>query len=157
MVISVSVNPANVTTYHAENISAVSRIQSTDRYVELKADINRNGIKDPLLVRCEKGRIYVECGEERTFIARELGIKSVSAIVYDTGGGVIPKAWIDTGKFLKTIADIEACFSRTEYEETTHETCSECGTDLGEETHTVMVPTLKMILDYVASGVACLN
>ena len=70
---------------HKLNIELFSKL-SDEQYLQLKEDIEKRGIQDPLHIRkCEDiGGIYqVICGHQRKSIAIELGLKSVPCIIRD--------------------------------------------------------------------------
>lgn len=153
MIISLQIDPNNVLTYHEtgkEPTDKVADIKSRDEYTALKASVLTDGVKDPILVRVEKGRTYVEVGEQRVLAARELGIKALAAIAYNFKDAPIELK----GDSLKTIKDVEALFPRKEYDETVSGICSECGHDKGAVTRTVTVPALDTIRKYIEAGIA---
>lgn len=153
MIISLQVDPKNLVTYHETGVDPtdkVAAIKARDTYTALKADVLTKGVIDPIVLRCEKSRVYVEVGEQRVLAARELGIAPLAAIAYSFKDADIPFK----GDAMKTIEDLENCFSRTEYEETTQCVCCECGHDSGPVTRTVPVPALEMLKKYIKAGIA---
>ena len=82
------IDPSAVATYHTENplllAKAVKQIKGRPGYTNVKSSISKEGVLDPVIVRCEPSRVYVEVGEQRVLIARELGITQLDALVYNT-------------------------------------------------------------------------
>ncbi|MBW7875893.1 MAG: hypothetical protein H3C47_07895 [Candidatus Cloacimonetes bacterium] len=61
----------------------ITKVTETSEYFEVRQQILRDGILDPILVRCyPDNRLEVETGVQRTLIARELQIPSLWAFVY---------------------------------------------------------------------------
>lgn len=132
MIILADIRPDKVTTYHTEPgiagiESKTSRIKARQEYIDLKADVEARGFLDPVVAHCAPGRpCLVEVGEQRVLIARELGVKSIRAIIYDKGMK-FPYAY---ARRLTTIADIEVLFG------------------------TPNALGLKMLRRYIAAGIA---
>jgi len=61
----------------------ITKVTDTTEYFEVRQQILKDGILDPILVRCyPDNRLEVETGVQRTLIARELKIPSLWAFVY---------------------------------------------------------------------------
>ena len=156
MIVVTDVDPNTLTTYHEDCIHAsdnVAKIKVVSGYDKLKSSISKDGILDPIVIRCEPGRTYVETGEQRVLIARELSIPTVKAIVYTANGAKLP-ARFSEAKVLGTKQEMNAEFSRTEYTVVEREVCPTCGYDSGEVEKTVTVPAYKQLNDYIDAGIA---
>jgi len=153
MIISFQVDPNDVQTYHetgTEPVEKISAIKSRDEYTALKTLLTEQGITDPILIRVEKDRTYVEVGEQRVLIAREAGVTTLSAIAYSFKEAQIPFS----GTELKSIEDVMRCFPRKEFSVTERDVCPFCSHDSGEKTSTVAVPALKTLERYIEAGIA---
>jgi hypothetical protein len=58
------------------------------KFMNLYRDIEKNGIKYPVLMESVKGKAYVTIGMQRVAIADELKLDLVDAVVYSTNGKV---------------------------------------------------------------------
>lgn len=79
------------------------------RLDRLEADIRRNGIVEPLLVRNEKHGLIVEIGNQRLYLAGKVGIKTVDCIVSTVLPGLQP---ILAGERLYTYEDVLSKLTR---------------------------------------------
>lgn len=153
MIAVTNVNPNNVITYHEEPRDAADKlaaIRDRDEYSSLKSSIEKDGFLDPILIRCEQGRTYVEIGEQRVLIARDLGTESLKAIIYTVKGVDFPSGFELTK--LNNIDELEAEFSRTTMtvmQEVDIDPITYTGT---MKEMTVTVPSLKTIKDYLEHG-----
>ena len=68
--------------YH-NTIKKVFNIRSTNEYKFLRADIEKNGIKDPILIINKQGVLEVHVGEQRLLIAHDLGLENLRSFVYN--------------------------------------------------------------------------
>lgn len=73
------------------------------RMDRLEADIRRNGIVEPLLVRNEKCGLIVEIGNQRLYLAEKVGIRTVNCIVNTVLPSLQP---IPIGERLYTYEDV---------------------------------------------------
>jgi len=156
MIVVADVDPNTLTTYHEDCVHAldnVAKIKAAGEYTSLKSNISKDGILDPIVVRCEPGRMYVETGEQRVLIARELSIPTIKAIIYTTNGAKLPVQFSEA-KVLATKQEIDNEFSRTEYTVTRREKCPICGRDNGEVEKTIPVPAYKQLNEYIDAGIA---
>ena len=90
MIVLADLDLNDVTTYHTEPhiidmAAKMVNIKGRSEYTSLKTSIQSVGIKDPVLAMCSKQRVcMVEVGEQRVLIARELGLTTIRALVYNT-------------------------------------------------------------------------
>ena len=112
MIVLADVRPDRVTTYHTEpriaGIAAkTSRIRARQEYIDLKASIAERGFLDPVVAHCAPGRpCLVEVGEQRVLIARDMGVRSIRAVIYDKGLK-FPYAY---ARRLTTMEEVKALF-----------------------------------------------
>lgn len=156
MICKVNINPNEILTYHetgeGDTIIKIANIKNTTEYTKLCEEVYIEGIIDPIIVRCEPERLYVEIGEQRVLAARDLGIDILVGIAYNIAGAEITLAGKET---LTSITDIEAVFPRKTMETIRSNICPLCQTDLGGSvTEEKAVPALTAILGYVNSGIA---
>ncbi len=81
-------------------------IRSTNGYKFLRADIEDNGIKDPILIRNVKGVLQVHVGEQRLLIAEQMGLKSLRSFVYNKYDGKPTEVIKDIGDVIKRFQDV---------------------------------------------------
>jgi len=74
-----------IQTYH--RTEKYPEIRSTNTYKFLRADIEKNGFRDPIFIRNTKGILQVHVGEQRLLIANELGVKTLRSFVYNKYDG----------------------------------------------------------------------
>jgi len=58
-------------------------IRSTNEYKFLRANIEKNGIKDPILIINKQGVLEVHVGEQRLLIAHDMGLENLRSFVYN--------------------------------------------------------------------------
>ena len=157
MIVSLQVDPSAVVTYHedgkaTDKAEKIEKIKQSKVYEDLEDDIVANGVLDPIVIRCEKNRVYVECGEKRVLIAREAGIEELNAIAYTANDSVeIP---FDGQTALKDSTAIDSFFPRKQFAKEFSGVCGMCGHDEGTTTRTIKVPALQLMRDYVEAGIA---
>lgn len=93
MIYHTTVNPVSVRIPtddfpHADQSRRLFEITGTDEYKALRKSVNENGFLDPIVILSRPGSVRVELGEQRILLARELGVKSLEAIVLDISDGV---------------------------------------------------------------------
>lgn len=71
--------PLSVLEHHPENFSLVGHIDDTTK-AALKEDILKNGIREPLQVIYQGGKLFVISGNERLIILNELGRETAPCI-----------------------------------------------------------------------------
>jgi len=81
-------------------------IRSTNEYKFLRADIENNGIKDPILIRNVKGVLQIHVGEQRLLIAEQMGLKSLRSFVYNKYGGVYTQRINEIEDIIKRFQDV---------------------------------------------------
>lgn len=81
-------------------------IRSTNEYKFLRANIEENGIKDPILIINKQGILEVHMGEQRLLIAHDLGVKTLRSFVYNDYEGKPTKIIKDTGDVIKHFQDV---------------------------------------------------
>ena len=81
-------------------------IRSTNEYKFLRADIENNGIKDPILIRNVKGVLQVHVGEQRLLIAEQMGLKSLRSFVYNKYDGVYTQRINEIEDIIKRFQDV---------------------------------------------------
>jgi ParB-like chromosome segregation protein Spo0J len=80
-------------------------IRSTNEYKFLRADIEENGIKDPILIINKQGVLEVHVGEQRLLIAHDFGLKTLRSFVYNEYKGKLSEIIKDTGDVIKHFKD----------------------------------------------------
>lgn len=81
-------------------------IRSTDEYKLLRSDIEENGINDPILIINKQGVLEVHVGEQRLFIAHDLGLKTLRSFVYNEYDGVYTEIIKDNSDVIKRFKDV---------------------------------------------------
>jgi len=113
MLVYCQIDPNKVTTYKTEpgvtdSAAKVASIKERDSYESLKSSIGKEGLLDPVVMCITPGRpMFVEIGERRVLISRDLGITSMPAIAYDRLGA---KIGFPYERELNDIDDVEALF-----------------------------------------------
>lgn len=158
MLIKTIVDPNKIKTYHelGPNENKVDEIKQRTNYNEVKSSLDKDGQYDPIIIRCEPDRVFVECGERRIFAARELGWKTVDALAYNTLGrksipfeGIVLETKDDAISSTSTISP----FIRETLTVTVSGVCPSCGHDSGSKEITQEVPARKMIREYIDAGI----
>lgn len=156
MIVQTKIDPTKVLTYHetgkaSDKEEKITRIKSTADYTSLKTSLETEGQFDPVVVRCEPDRVYIEVGERRVLAARDAGIRELDAIAYSTNGR---KDVPFTGTNLDSKTNALKAFSRDTLTVTRSGICPECGHDHGSTTEEVEVPSRKTIREYIDAGIA---
>lgn len=81
------VSPWDIELYHKEGYKQ-DNIKSRPGFQELREDVKRNGILDPVLCIQYPGLVQIEIGEQRLLLARELGIESLRCFIRSKGNQV---------------------------------------------------------------------
>lgn len=158
MIIKTDVDPNKVFTYHelGPNESKMEEIKQRTNYVEIKESLDTEGQIDPIIIRCEPGRVFVECGERRVMAARELGWKTIAAVAYNTCGRVdIPfdGVALETKEDAIDSENSVSPFTRETMTVTLSGVCECCGHDSGSREIITEVPARKMIREYIEAGI----
>ncbi len=95
---------SKIESYHMKE--QLSKIRSTNGYKILRADIEKNGFKDPVLIRNIKGVLQVHVGEQRLLIAEQMGMKNLRSFVYNEYEGKPTKVIKTTKDVTKQFQDI---------------------------------------------------
>ncbi len=93
-----------ITPYHRKE--KLANIRSTNGYKFLRADIEKNGIKDPILIRNVKGVLQVHVGEQRLLIAEQMGLKTLRSFVYNEYDGIYTQQINEIEDIIKRFQDI---------------------------------------------------
>lgn len=81
-------------------------IRSTNEYKFLRADIEKNGIRDPILIINKQGVLEICVGEQRLLIAHDLGIENLRSFVYNKYDGIYTQRIIEIEDIIKKFQDV---------------------------------------------------